>query len=202
MMSFCYSCKRWFIGVFLNISPNLRGVVCRRGHGSRFQRLSRLPRYIRPLPQRHPEPGDGRTVRDPHAPDGPGQDFNKGVGFIDAAIKKTIRSEKIEIWGDGNNVRDYIYIDDVCRMLISLFYYQEDYDTFNISSNTGTSQRDVIRMLEAMQLAPQVEYLPARSVDAKKIILNNERIMSIHAVPLVPVEQGIRKYYQWLKKEI
>lgn len=135
-------------------------------------------------------------------PYGPGQDFNKGVGFIDAAIKKTIRSEKIEIWGDGNNVRDYIYIDDVCRMLISLFYYQEDYDTFNISSNTGTSQRDVIRMLEAMQLAPQVEYLPARSVDAKKIILNNERIMSIHAVPLVPVEQGIRKYYQWLKKEI
>lgn len=135
-------------------------------------------------------------------PYGPGQDFNKGVGFIDAAIKKTIRSEKIEIWGDGNNVRDYIYIDDVCRMLISLFYYQEDYDTFNISSNTGTSQRDVIQMLEAMQLAPQVEYLPARSVDAKKIILNNERIMSIHAVPLVPVEQGIRKYYQWLKKEI
>ena len=87
-------------------------------------------------------------------------------------------------------------------MLISLFYYQGDYDTFNISSNTGTSQRDVIRMLEAMQLAPQVEYLPARSVDAKKIILNNERIMNIHAVPLVPVEQGIRKYYQWLKKEI
>lgn len=31
-------------------------------------------------------------------PYGPGQDFNKGVGFIDAAIKKTIRGEKIEIW--------------------------------------------------------------------------------------------------------
>ena len=75
-------------------------------------------------------------------PYGPGQDFNKGVGFIDAAIKKTIRGEKIEIWGDGNNVRDYIYIDDVCRMLISLFNYQGNYDTFNISSNTGTSQRD------------------------------------------------------------
>ena len=87
------------------------------------------------------------------------------------------------------------------RMLISLFYYQEDYVYVqSLALNTGTSQRDVIRMLEAMQLAPQVEYLPARSVDAKKIILNNERIMSIHAVPLVPVEQGIRKYYQWLKK--
>ena len=135
-------------------------------------------------------------------PYGPGQDFNKGVGFIDAAIKKTIRGEKIEIWGDGNNVRDYIYIDDVCRMLISLFNYQRNYDTFNISSNTGTSQRDIIRMLEEMHLAPEVVYLPARSVDAKKIILNNERIMSIHEVPLVPIVQGIENYYQWLKKEI
>jgi UDP-glucose 4-epimerase len=135
-------------------------------------------------------------------PYGQGQDFNKGVGFIDAAIKKTIRGEKIEIWGDGNNVRDYIYIDDVCRMLISLFNYQGKYDTFNISSNTGTSQRDIIRMLEEMHLAPEVVYLPARSVDAKKIILNNERIMSIHEVPLVPIVQGIEYYYQWLKKEI
>lgn len=37
------------------------------------------PRYIRPLPQRHPEPGDGRTVRDPHAPDGPGQKRSVGT---------------------------------------------------------------------------------------------------------------------------
>ena len=135
-------------------------------------------------------------------PYGPGQDFNKGVGFIDAAIKKTIRGEKIEIWGDGNNVRDYIYIDDVCRMLISLFNYQGNYDTFNISSNTGTSQRDIIRMLEEMHLAPEVVYLPARSVDAKKIIIRNKEIMSIHEVPLVPIVQGIENYYQWLKKEI
>ena len=104
--------------------------------------------------------------------------------------------------GDGTNVRDYIYIDDVCQMLIMLLEYEGEFDTFNLSSNIGTSQKNVIEMIQKLGLEPQVEYLPARSVDAKKIILNNERIMSIHAVPLVPVEQGIRKYYQWLKKEI
>ena len=41
--------------------------------------LSPLPRYIRPLPQRHPEPGDGRTVRDPHTPDGSGQKRSVGT---------------------------------------------------------------------------------------------------------------------------
>lgn len=91
-------------------------------------------------------------------------------------LRKPSEERKLKFGGDGNNVRDYIYIDDVCRMLISLFNYQGNYDTFNISSNTGTSQRDIIRMLEEMHLAPEVVYLPARSVDAKKIILNNERL--------------------------
>lgn len=134
-------------------------------------------------------------------PYGPGQDFHKGVGFIDAALKKTIRGEKIQIWGDGSIVRDYIYIDDVCRMLESLFIYDGEFDTFNISSNTGTSQGEIISLLENMGLNPQKEYLPARSVDAEKIILDNQRIMSIHEVPLVPLKQGIGIYYEWLKKE-
>lgn len=87
-------------------------------------------------------------------------------------------------------------------MLISLFDYQGDYDTFNISSNTGTSQRDVIRMLKEMRLAPEAVYLPARSVDAKKIILSNERIMSVHKNELISIRDGIGEYYGWLQKEI
>ena len=63
---------------FAAILARSKGIF-NRSVGSRFQRLSRLPRYIRPLPQRHPEPGDGRTVRDPHAPDGPGQKRSVGT---------------------------------------------------------------------------------------------------------------------------
>ena len=33
-------------------------------------------------------------------PYGPGQDYHKGVGFIDAAIKRALANETIEIWGD------------------------------------------------------------------------------------------------------
>ena len=57
-------------------------------------------------------------------PYGPGQDFTKGVGFVDAALKKTILGEEIEIWGDGSVIRDYIYITDACRMIYSLIRYQ------------------------------------------------------------------------------
>lgn len=135
-------------------------------------------------------------------PYGPGQDYHKGVGFIDAAIKRTLKHETIEIWGDGNNVRDYIFIDDVCKMLYALIDYHGEIEVFNLSSNTGTSQNDVISILR--QITPEivVNYLPARTVDAKKIVLDNKRIRSICEFPLVSPEEGIRRYFEYIQKRM
>jgi UDP-glucose 4-epimerase len=131
-------------------------------------------------------------------PYGPGQDYHKGVGFIDAAMKHAIAGETIEIWGDGNVVRDYIYIDDVCRMLYALMDYHGDQEVFNISSNTGTSQNDIVRILQRKFPQVEVVYKPGRSVDAKRIILDNRRIRSICDGSMVSLEDGIHKYYDYI----
>ena len=133
-------------------------------------------------------------------PYGPGQDYHKGVGFIDAAIKHTIAGETIEIWGDGNVVRDYIYIDDLCRMLYALIEYHGDIEVFNLSSNTGVSQNDIVDILKQIDPAVKVAYKPGRSVDAKKIILDNSRIHSICDFEMVSIEEGIRRYYDYIKQ--
>lgn len=131
-------------------------------------------------------------------PYGPGQDYHKGVGFIDAAMKHAIAGETIEIWGDGNVVRDYIYIDDVCRMLYALMDYHGDQEVFNISSNTGTSQNDIVRILQRKFPQVDVVYKPGRSVDARKIILDNTRIRSICDGSMVSLEEGIHRYYDYI----
>jgi UDP-glucose 4-epimerase len=131
-------------------------------------------------------------------PYGPGQDYHKGVGFIDAAIKHAIAGETIEIWGDGNVVRDYIYIDDVCRMLYALMDYHGDLEVFNISSNTGTSQNDIVEILKRKFPQVDVVYKPGRSVDARKIILDNTRIRAICDGNMVSLEEGIHRYYDYI----
>ena len=135
-------------------------------------------------------------------PYGPGQDYHKGVGFIDAAIKRTLKHETIEIWGDGNIVRDYIFIDDLCKMLYALIDYHGEFEVFNLSSNTGTSQNDVVNILRQITSEVAVNYLPARTVDAKKIVLENNRIRAICAFPLVTPEEGIRRYYEYIQKRM
>lgn len=133
-------------------------------------------------------------------PYGPGQDYHKGVGFIDAAIKHAIHGETIEIWGDGSIIRDYIYIDDLCRMLYALIDYHGETEVFNLSSNTGVSQNDIVNILKNIQSDVKVVYKPGRSVDAKKIILDNHRIRSVCNFDMVSIEEGIGRYYCYIKQ--
>ena len=130
-------------------------------------------------------------------PYGPGQDYSKGVGFIDAALKRAIHNQTIEIWGDGTVIRDYIYIDDVCHMLASLIYYEGKESVFNISSNSGVSQNEIIKIPDI-----SVKYLPARSVDVPAIILNNTKILSVCKEQCIEIEEGITKYYKYLQNLI
>lgn len=131
-------------------------------------------------------------------PYGPGQDFHKGVGFVDAALKKSISNETIEIWGDGEVIRDYIYIDDVCEMIFSLINYNGEKEVFNISSNEGVTLNRIIQEIKDLGLNPKVIYKDSRSVDVPKVILDNSRIESIHQMKIRSFKEGIKEYYSYL----
>ncbi|KAI4445631.1 dTDP-4-dehydro-6-deoxyglucose reductase [Eubacterium plexicaudatum ASF492] len=132
-------------------------------------------------------------------PYGPGQDFTKGVGFVDAALKKSMRREIIEIWGNGEIIRDYIYIRDVCRMLYALAFYEGPEVVFNISSGVGHTQNEILRMVRRLTgLDVKFAYKNARSVDVPKIVLDNAKIRSVCPTALLTVEEGILEYMRYL----
>lgn len=131
-------------------------------------------------------------------PYGPEQDYKKGVGFIDAAIKRAMNGESIEVWGNGNIVRDYIYISDVCQALATLGENVVPYDIVNISSGRGVSQKEVLNIIQKYFPNMKVEYRAARSVDTDKIYLCNERLKKIWKQPMITLENGIELYYQYL----
>lgn len=132
-------------------------------------------------------------------PYGPGQDFTKGVGFIDAVIKKTLHHEPVEIWGDGEVVRDYIYIDDVCKMLYTLAHYNGKEVIFNISSGKGVSQNEIIKIVSDMNTMVDCKYKEARSVDVPKIVLDNSKMKELYSENIVDIAEGIVKYYKYIQ---
>lgn len=132
-------------------------------------------------------------------PYGPGQDYRKGVGFIDAVIKRGLANETVEIWGDGEIVRDYIYIDDVTDMLLQLSTYEGHHTVFNLSSSNGSSQKEIVNIVSKWIPELKVEYKSARKVDVNKLVLSNERMMKIYGKQLVDLETGICNYIKYIK---
>lgn len=131
-------------------------------------------------------------------PFGPGQDYTKGVGFVDAVLKRALDNKTVEIWGDGQIVRDYIYIEDVCCFLYNLSKYTGNEVIFNISSSRGLTQNQVIESIRNMGIPVQVTYQDTRSVDVRKLILDNHKILTLCGGKITSFENGLKTYYEYL----
>lgn len=132
-------------------------------------------------------------------PYGPGQDYTKGVGFVDALLKRAMEHKVVEVWGDGENVRDYIYIKDVCYYLHRLAEYEGSESIFNISSGEGISQNQIIKYIRELGMDVQVEYMATRSVDVRKMILDNQKMRRAFGTRLTTFKEGLESYYQYLE---
>ena len=86
----------------------------------------------------------------PSNPYGIFQNINKSQGFVTVAINKILNNNKIEIWGDGSIIRDYIYISDLVNAIIELLNIDIDNNIFNIGSGTGSTILDVIKEIEVI----------------------------------------------------
>ena len=149
----------------------------------------------------HAQRGGDMIIARISNPYGPGQDYHRGVGFIDAALKKALSGDVMEIWGDGETVRDYIAIEDVCGMLCSLIEFQGREDVFNVSSGKGVSQNEILAILKELGIHLNVTYKESRNVDLKKTVLDNTKIRGLYSKPLKPFREGLAEYYNTLKKE-
>lgn len=82
-------------------------------------------------------------------PFGSNQNLVSGVGAVTTFIHRALSDEVIEIWGDGNVVRDYIFIDDVARCLTALATVPStDRFIYNVGSGVGLSLNDILTELE------------------------------------------------------
>jgi len=129
---------------------------------------------------------------------GPGQDYRKGVGFIDAAIKKALQGEPIEVWGDGSIVRDYIHIDDICHMLCDVLAYDGGERVFNVGTGSGVSQQQIIEMVRGIFPKTEVRYLPARTIDVHHLVLDIDRYNHCFDYRPQMINQGLKDYVAWL----
>lgn len=116
-------------------------------------------------------------------------------GLIANVLGCYFTNKPVKIWGDGNIIRDYIYVDDVIDAAEKAMFYQGDYKIFNVGAGKGYSINEVIELIDdIVESNLVIERYPGRKVDVLVNILDNERAKSeLNWHPKVVLRQGIKK---------
>ncbi len=107
-------------------------------------------------------------------PYGPFQTGRRKQGIVGALIEKAFSGKTFEIWGTGEVVRDFIYVDDVVGALLEMAEHEGPHRVFNVGSGIGRSVNEVVsdveRVLDRGKLA--VAYKPGRAADVPMNVLD------------------------------
>lgn len=134
---------------------------------------------------------------------GPGQTLRAGFGLIRNLLEHARNATTAEIWGDGESVRDYIYIDDVVEACIRLADLPQNSGTYNLGSGIGYSINQVLAHIEsACCLRIPVNYRPTRQTDVSEIVLDSTRLKDhLSWQPQMNLTEGLRNTWDWLSHE-
>lgn len=146
--------------------------------------------------------GHAVTVLRPSNAYGPGQSLRAGFGLIRTLLEHAHRGTRLEIWGDGEQVRDYVYIDDIVEATCGLIGRPTDSATYNLGSGKGYSLNQVQAAVEAVTGRKiGVNYRPARNSDVLRIVLDNRRLQDqLGWRPTVTLEEGIHRTWTWMQQ--
>jgi len=137
-------------------------------------------------------------------PYGERQRISASQGAVAVFLNKALHDELIEIWGDGNVVRDYIYVGDAVRALSQAKSFAGKSGIFNIGAGQGRSLNEIIFAIEQLLGRPvRLRYLSARPFDVPVNVLDISRAKQcLNWEPRVSFEDGLRRTWQWMRSEM
>ena len=107
-------------------------------------------------------------------PFGPFQDPFRRQGVVAALTHAVASGRPVEVWGNGQVVRDFVYVDDVAEALVLAAGYAGPHRVFNVGGGVGRSVLDVVRDVGAALGRADVPVLhkPARAADVPTNVLD------------------------------
>ena len=142
------------------------------------------------------------VVLRPSNPYGERQNPDSIQGAVSVFLGKVARGMPIEIWGDGEVMRDYIYIGDLVEGIYRAAVTDTQSHIFNLGSGAGLSLNEIVDAIRRITTEDvRVEYTAKRSFDVPKIYLDISRARKeLGWSPQTSLDSGIRKTWQFVEE--
>ena len=130
---------------------------------------------------------------------GPRQDPHGEAGVVSIFTSKMMNNLEPTVFGDGEQTRDYIFVQDVVDALLLSSTIDEDL-FLNIGTGNETSVNDLVSTLKStIGYLGEVKYEPKRDGELLRSVLDNSKAKKILSwEPQYSLESGITELVNWL----
>jgi UDP-glucose 4-epimerase len=129
---------------------------------------------------------------------GPRQDPLGEAGVISIFLGKLLKKQPLEIFGDGYDTRDYIYVQDIADICMKTMESKFN-ETFNAGTGIQTNLLELVEIIKKVtSLSTKVNFSPPRPGDVKHIALDYSKAKKIlDWSPKTSLLDGITKTWEW-----
>lgn len=107
---------------------------------------------------------------------GPGEE--KYAKVLPKAIQNIVAGKDVELWGEGKELRSFIYIDDVVSAILHAGELQEEPGVINVVSGTSISVRDLLEKLIAIGGSATKILVREYSGTTRDLVFDNAKLKS------------------------
>jgi dTDP-glucose 4,6-dehydratase len=122
--------------------------------------------------------------------------------LIPLMISNALEDKPLPVYGDGMQVRDWLYVDDHCRAILAVLGKGREGEIYNIGGSRSLPNRDVIRRI--LELTGKPESLMTTVTDRpghdRRYALSSAKITRETGwQPQMPFEEGLARTIEWYK---
>lgn len=123
--------------------------------------------------------------------------------LIPLFIMKAIADEKVPLYGDGMNVRDWIYVEDNCRAIDIVFHKGRDGEVYNIGGVNEKNNIEIAKMILRMLDKPEslITYVQDRPGHDRRYALDSTKAeRELGWRPVNNFDEAMEKTIGWYKE--
>ena len=123
--------------------------------------------------------------------------------LIPKTINNILEGKKIPIYSQGENIRDWIYVEDHCAGILGISYAGDVGQKYNIGGECEMTNLDLVKMIIKLMNASEdlIEFVDDRPGHDLRYAIDNAKIYkTISFQPEFNIEDGLKKTIDWYEK--
>jgi dTDP-glucose 4,6-dehydratase len=123
--------------------------------------------------------------------------------LIPLMISNALEDRPLPVYGDGQQIRDWLYVEDHCRAILAVLRAGRAGEIYNIGGSRALANLDVVRKILTATGKPEslIHYVADRPGHDRRYALSSRKIMDeLGWVPEVDFETGLSQTIGWYQQ--